>query len=259
MAQATLLLVPREIRDLIYHFTFAGSRLHFGSGFMNVRCRWHVVGHVELLFACNRCYEEGRSAFWDEVIVHGYERWPSTTIYELSQNLGDFAKSRIRHIRCIRAVRDTEENKLGLGQFPRLKTCEIFGWPVIFGAPCSEFGNDDEQSWVDFAASRQFPGADPHRALEEYWKLDVKQYKVEFLMRFTVVRINSYIPYRTNPKVSKMRLSALAVTLNRCHLTQMSENLVKYDYEEVLYEVLSRCRNTRGGRRKLPTRTCRKS
>ncbi|KAI1756739.1 hypothetical protein F4782DRAFT_549214 [Xylaria castorea] len=205
MAQSRLLLMPREIRDMIYRFTFAGSRLHFGSGLMNRFCRWQVVGHVEILFACHMSYEEGRSAFWDEVIVYGYEGWPRTTIYQLSQHLGDFAKSRIRHIRHLRAVpnydgNNTDENKLGLDQFPRLKTCEIFGCPLVYGGPNSELSNDDEQTWIDYGASRQFSGADPHRKLEEYWKLDVKQHKVQFLMGFTIVHISSFMPYTTHAK-----------------------------------------------------------
>ncbi|TRX93861.1 hypothetical protein FHL15_005243 [Xylaria flabelliformis] len=152
------------------------------------------------------CYEEARYAFWEEVIVYGYEGFPRTTIYELSQNLGEFAKSRIRHLRRLCAGldcnrNDTTEIKTGLDQFPRLKTCEFFGSPFVYGGPLSELSkSDDEQTWINFATSRQFSDGNPHKTLKDDWKIDVKQYNIVFLMRFTVIYINAFMPYMTQAK-----------------------------------------------------------
>lgn len=63
MAQATLLHLPREIRDQIYHLVFAGSHLHIHAQGLYGPYAMRVIGSVEILFTCRICYDEGRTAF----------------------------------------------------------------------------------------------------------------------------------------------------------------------------------------------------
>ncbi|KAI0104773.1 hypothetical protein GGR51DRAFT_560771 [Nemania sp. FL0031] len=190
MEKRTLLTLPREIRDSIYHFIFAGSRLHFRPGFSTRPGWFRVAGDVDILFTCKMCYEEGRIAFWDEVHVYGWEGWPQTTIYDLSIRLSDLARSRIRHIRNLRGDNNhrPDETRLGLARFPRLRTCEFHGSPIVVGVTESILLSGDDETLIDFAVSRQFANKDPHRLLAR-WNIDPKAYKVQFLMRFTLFNL----------------------------------------------------------------------
>lgn len=168
MAQATLLHLPRELRDIIYHFTFAGSRLHFVPAYCDKPSRWGVTGDVGILSTCTRCYEEGRLVFWDEVIVYGSDGWPGTSLSRLSECLSDFAKSRIQHVRSVvgDCISNPSDIRLGLSKFPRLKTCAFNGQFLVSSGTYSNFSNGDQKGWCEFAVSRQFPDSDPRRVLE---------------------------------------------------------------------------------------------
>ncbi|KAI0447934.1 hypothetical protein F4803DRAFT_571566 [Xylaria telfairii] len=186
MAQAMLLLIPREIRDRIYHFTFAGSCLHRCSA----QSRWHVKGHVAILLT-----------LYGPVPRPKLNRKDILTIFGLSQHLNNFAKSRLRHIRHVSPSRGSNAflNKLGLDQFPRLETCEVIGMPVMHVGSHSYMVDGDEQSLFKLIASMKFKSRDPHRTLEE-WEIDPKQYNVEFLTRFTIIVSDPFNGSRAAPK-----------------------------------------------------------
>ncbi|KAH8157726.1 hypothetical protein CIB48_g10519 [Xylaria polymorpha] len=149
MAQARLLLIPRELRDLIYRFTFAGPSLTL----------YGPVPEIITIYELSQYLND----FAKYRLKHIRHVPPSLRIYSGSALL----------------------NKLGLDQFPRLEKWEIVGFPSVYAGSHNEIENGDEQSWLNRVASMQFRDRDPHNTLEE-WELVFKQYKVEFLMRFMI-------------------------------------------------------------------------
>ncbi|KAI1187114.1 hypothetical protein F5B17DRAFT_334538 [Nemania serpens] len=189
MAQATLLLLPREIRDQIYHLVFAGSRLHVYVWGINGPHQFYAIGAVEILITCRTCYDEGRTAFWDEVLVYGGDQWARITVPQLSSYLDDLARSRIRHIR---AVRGDPSSKISVAQFPRLETCEFFGRPLLANGFWYDvaFDDADDETWIEFATFGQFRRSKPQSLLGSWCETDAQTPKVKFLMTFPIYSVN---------------------------------------------------------------------
>ncbi|KAI1162404.1 hypothetical protein F5B18DRAFT_652701 [Nemania serpens] len=165
MAQAKLRLLPRELRDQIYHLVFAGSRL----------------------------------SVHDEVLVYAGDTWARITVPQLGECLGDLEKSRIRHIR---AVHGDFESRISIAQFPRLETCEFFGLPLMASGfwKNSTFDDADDEAWIDFAAWGQFLWSDPQEILKLWCETDAQASTVQFLMTFPIYSINARKSSRWFPR-----------------------------------------------------------
>ncbi|ROV93284.1 hypothetical protein VSDG_06850 [Cytospora chrysosperma] len=108
---------PREIRDMIYRFTFRGAKVSHKS--------WIFIKPItdpsQLLFTCRQIYNEARPVLCSEVRLVHYIIPPDP---DLGAVLSDFNKAHVRHL--ITHMYDWSypyQIQDFLSQFPSLRTC----------------------------------------------------------------------------------------------------------------------------------------
>ncbi|KAI0432991.1 hypothetical protein F5Y09DRAFT_339173 [Xylaria sp. FL1042] len=180
MPEPRFLFIPVELRNMIYKLVFEGSTVEFNHTNDGEPRPFEIAGHVDIIFTCKRCYDEGREALWRNVIVYGHDE--DATLHDLSKHLGDFERSCIGEIREVKG--DGRNNsgvtKLGLASFPRLKRYQFFAQNLcIVQQPQYVLYQADQQAWIQWALSVQRPNSNPNELLQAEWGIDVKKLEVE--------------------------------------------------------------------------------
>ncbi|RYP59225.1 hypothetical protein DL769_008634 [Monosporascus sp. CRB-8-3] len=123
--EPSLLGLPAELRFMVYHFVFQGSRIEYDP---TRRPAFRATRHWAVLAACKRIYDDGRAEYWRETRVH---MGPGSGIAGLAARLPDFARDRVRHIRRLDAPSPSSARETPdfLARLPGLRTCELLVGP----------------------------------------------------------------------------------------------------------------------------------
>ncbi|ROV94962.1 hypothetical protein VMCG_08323 [Cytospora schulzeri] len=148
--------VPREIRDMIYHFTFEGDQVAPKSW----AARAHrFTNNRQLLFTCRQVYDEARPIFCGEMclILPKAPRYNDRDI-----GVSDFTQARVRHVALHEdeGLYDERTTRAFLGRFPRLQTCVL---PLAVQTLASPHQwkaryKDEKSMMADIALQHSFPG-----------------------------------------------------------------------------------------------------
>ncbi|ROW10904.1 hypothetical protein VPNG_05369 [Cytospora leucostoma] len=154
-----LKVLPRELRDMIYHLTFEGARVVVGPDYRRdtgIIIDWghefdafRTSDQWQLLLTCRQAYEEGRPIFCAEMRLYSGFPYVPVSLTRAPELISDYTKARVRYLDL------TGGPYLGdlywmpedvtfasyLGQFPSLETCILppiiiqqagVLWPLMF-------------------------------------------------------------------------------------------------------------------------------
>ncbi|KAK7745525.1 hypothetical protein SLS53_003025 [Cytospora paraplurivora] len=154
-----LKVLPRELRDMVYHFTFEGARVVVGPDYRRdpgIIIDWghefdafRTSDQWQLLLTCHQAYEEGRPIFCAEMRLYTGFPYIPVSLTRAPELISDYTKARVRFLDLTGGpyLGDLywmpENVTFGsyLGQFPSLETCilpsiiiEQAGviWPLMF-------------------------------------------------------------------------------------------------------------------------------
>lgn len=114
--------VPVEIHQSIYRYAFTGSKVTATFSRDARTYAFIATNHQQLLFGCRQTYVEGKAIYWEETVIAAARHDPHSLVGNntrfLSDNLSNFTKAPLRHLREILPGYDTKDL---LNQFPRLQ------------------------------------------------------------------------------------------------------------------------------------------
>jgi hypothetical protein len=129
--------LPPELRLLIYHFIFSGSRVFFTPHTRNnilIALRqgdsdaFQATYHWPVLLTCRLCYAEGLPVFWAETRLYARQDsfYIHSSLLHLARAVSDYTRENVRHLRRLDLVRGSEPFAARvLREFKRLRTCEV--------------------------------------------------------------------------------------------------------------------------------------
>lgn len=157
-----LRVLPRELRDMVYHFTFEGARVVVGPDYRRDTGMIVDWGHEfdafrtsdqwQLLVTCRQAYEEGRAVFCAEMRLYCGFPYVPVSLSRAPDLVSGYTKARVRHLDLTGGpylgdlywIPEGVTFASFLGQFRSLETCvlppmtiggaRIWHWEVLVQA-----------------------------------------------------------------------------------------------------------------------------